>query len=246
MAENPNNQDPSMEDILASIRKIIDRDEKKEAAEAQGGESVGEGTSGEVLDLTEVVDDNRSGEPPELTDVAEKTSRNPDIGEEGELNRAPEPARDGGEASAESTASPASGMDTDHEMACVQETEVPDENSAPHQSDSGYGSDVAEAVPEVVTDKSQEEPEETMSDDGLISSQARISAAAALGSLAKASDRDPLDGIPRGRPVEELVMEQLKPMLREWLDENLPTIVERIVEREVRYLSRRLENDDRT
>jgi cell pole-organizing protein PopZ len=40
-------------------------------------------------------------------------------------------------------------------------------------------------------------------------------------------------------------MEQLKPMLSTWLDEHLPAIVERIVEREVRYLSRRLESDDR-
>jgi hypothetical protein len=49
--------------------------------------------------------------------------------------------------------------------------------------------------------------------------------------------------VPRGRPVEDLVMELLRPMLRDWLDRNLPTIVERIVEREVRYLSRRRGDD---
>ena len=85
-----------------------------------------------------------------------------------------------------------------------------------------------------------------MSNDGLISDQTRDSAAAALGSLARASERDPLEAVPRGRAIEELVMEQLKPMLSDWLDQHLPSIVERIVEREVRYLSRRLEGDDRT
>ncbi len=40
-----------------------------------------------------------------------------------------------------------------------------------------------------------------------------------------------------GGSVEDLVMEALKPMLKGWLDTNLPNIVERIVEREVRKLS---------
>ena len=45
-----------------------------------------------------------------------------------------------------------------------------------------------------------------------------------------------------GRPLEELVMEQLTPMLGRWLDEHLPAIVERVVERELRALARRLED----
>ena len=45
-----------------------------------------------------------------------------------------------------------------------------------------------------------------------------------------------------GRPLEELVMEQLTPMLGRWLDEHLPAIVERVVECELRALARRLED----
>ena len=77
------------------------------------------------------------------------------------------------------------------------------------------------------------------SDERLMSQTAATSAASALSSLVQASDPDPLRDVPKGRPVEDLAMELLKPMLREWLDEHLPAIVERIVEREVRYLSRR-------
>lgn len=39
-----------------------------------------------------------------------------------------------------------------------------------------------------------------------------------------------------GSSVEDLVMEALKPMLKQWLDTNLPTIVERIVEKEIKKL----------
>lgn len=38
--------------------------------------------------------------------------------------------------------------------------------------------------------------------------------------------------------LEGLVRELLKPMLREWLDANLPTLVERIVAREVERITR--------
>lgn len=40
-----------------------------------------------------------------------------------------------------------------------------------------------------------------------------------------------------GATVEDLVMEAMKPMLKSWLDENLTTLVERIVEKEVKKLS---------
>ena len=42
-----------------------------------------------------------------------------------------------------------------------------------------------------------------------------------------------------GKTVEDLVKEMLRPMLKEWLDRNLPPIVERYVEREIVRLTRR-------
>ncbi len=46
-----------------------------------------------------------------------------------------------------------------------------------------------------------------------------------------------LDG--NGKTVEDLVKEMLRPMLQEWLDRNLPPMVERYVEREILRLTRR-------
>ncbi|MEJ0009072.1 MAG: DUF2497 domain-containing protein [Alphaproteobacteria bacterium] len=41
-----------------------------------------------------------------------------------------------------------------------------------------------------------------------------------------------------GNTVEDLVLEVLRPMLKQWLDANLTGIVERLVEREIRKLTR--------
>lgn len=53
-----------------------------------------------------------------------------------------------------------------------------------------------------------------------------------------AADPGPVVGT-GGKTVEELVKETLRPMLKEWLDQNLPKLVERYVEREIVRLTRR-------
>jgi cell pole-organizing protein PopZ len=42
-----------------------------------------------------------------------------------------------------------------------------------------------------------------------------------------------------GRTLEDVVRELLRPLLKEWLDENLPAIVEEKVQAEVERISRR-------
>lgn len=42
-----------------------------------------------------------------------------------------------------------------------------------------------------------------------------------------------------GKTIEDMVKEMLRPMLKEWLDKNLPPMVERFVEREIVRLTRR-------
>jgi cell pole-organizing protein PopZ len=41
-----------------------------------------------------------------------------------------------------------------------------------------------------------------------------------------------------GMTVEAMIREMLKPMLKDWLDENLPALVERVVEKEIARISR--------
>ena len=50
-----------------------------------------------------------------------------------------------------------------------------------------------------------------------------------------------LDGLSMAGPgmtIEALVRDMLRPMLKEWLDENLPSVVERMVEKEIARVSR--------
>jgi uncharacterized protein len=44
-----------------------------------------------------------------------------------------------------------------------------------------------------------------------------------------------------GLTIEAMMREMLRPMLKEWLDEHLPTVVERMVEREITRISRGVE-----
>jgi cell pole-organizing protein PopZ len=40
------------------------------------------------------------------------------------------------------------------------------------------------------------------------------------------------------RTLEDLVAEMLRPMLKEWLDDNLPSLVERLVQEEIQRVAR--------
>ena len=41
---------------------------------------------------------------------------------------------------------------------------------------------------------------------------------------------------PKNNAIEELVIEMMKPQLKKWLDENLPKLVQELVEKEIRRL----------
>ena len=69
--------------------------------------------------------------------------------------------------------------------------------------------------------------------DNLVGDHASTLAATAFGSLSSALLM-PKDG----RTLEDVVRELLKPLLKEWLDQNLPRIVETKVEEEVHRIAR--------
>ncbi|KGM32560.1 DUF2497 domain-containing protein, partial [Inquilinus limosus] len=60
------------------------------------------------------------------------------------------------------------------------------------------------------------------------------SASAALAALARLNAAAPPPAaVHKSQTVDDLVRELLRPMLKEWLDANLPRLVEQAVEREV-------------
>ena len=88
-------------------------------------------------------------------------------------------------------------------------------------------------------------PVMAMPEDALASNDTIVKSSAALDALRHMPAADmpamPVSGLGfrSGTTIEALVLEGLKPLLKEWLDANLPGMVERLVEREIKRLSAR-------
>ena len=79
-------------------------------------------------------------------------------------------------------------------------------------------------------------PAPAFAEEPLVGSYAAEASAGHFGALARTI------AMPKeGRTLEDLVREMLKPMLRDWLDQNLSAIVEARVQAEVERISRRQE-----
>lgn len=76
------------------------------------------------------------------------------------------------------------------------------------------------------------EPEPEVDEEPLVSSMARASVQSAFGQLSHTVLAA------NAKTLDDLVKEMLRPMLRAWLDENLPVIVERLVRAEIERVSR--------
>ncbi len=216
MSEADSQSEPSMEEILASIRRIIsDDDEKDEAQEDSAAEETAESEAAEaeaaaepepeaepeadeeaaaseeedVLDLTEVVQEE------EASDAAES-----------------EPADDEVEL-----------IDTDDEgEAAVAEADMA-ADAAP-----------AEPVPAPAL--------ETI--DSLLAPATVAAATTSLAEVARqaGSGRDQGHLLGGGRSLEDVVRDALMPELKVWLDNNLAALVERIVREEIKKMVRRIED----
>ena len=82
----------------------------------------------------------------------------------------------------------------------------------------------------------------------LVSPPAASAAAAALSSLASTVEIERLASAPPmtatfigngARTLEDMAMELMKPLLKEWLDKNLPPIVDRLVQKEIERISKK-------
>jgi cell pole-organizing protein PopZ len=244
MIDPKTQQEPSMEEILASIRKIISdedtedvnagEDGVKEAPEAPEVEVAPEAAKAtpeagaaddEILDLTEVVETAKlEGEvaspAPEVTSaesvapVADEPVASPE--------EAPvaEPALD----------NEAQAAGTEPEPADEPGEEVAAVDAAKNEA---LGDDGA------LADRGL--------DDGYLSEGAASASTATLKELAQALNQqaETADRVAIGSPnltLEEIVRDLLRPMLREWLDENLHTLVERAVRREIERMVRKAED----
>jgi len=69
-------------------------------------------------------------------------------------------------------------------------------------------------------------------DDALVTGASRVAATNAFQTLSRTVL------LTNGRTLDDIVAEMMRPMLKEWLDENLPSIVERLVRVEIERVAR--------
>ncbi len=183
-------QEPSMEEILASIRRIISEDSEGAPAGEPGD------------DPPSAADD----EPSTGDNVLELTEM---VGEDGEVVSLKD----------EAMAEPAD--------AAPDEAAVPEAEAAPEAAPEEPAP--AEASEEVAFAETDEAEDRLMSDDRA------TAAAAAVTDLLGAVHKDPAEAPRLGdaRTVEDIARELMRPVLKQWLDENLPGMVERIVRSEI-------------
>lgn len=192
MSTDKNDQEPSMEEILSSIRRIIADDQDEEGggakpaaapAKAKAAKPTQSPAEEDVLDLTQVVD---AGEA--------KPATPPALGAD------------------------ASELDLELEE---DDDDEPTPAAAPPKPPA--------AAPRRI-------------EEGLVSAPTASASTNAFARLAKAaaSSEQPSRGF-GDKTVEAFLTDLLKPMLKDWLDQNLEGVVERVVEQEVKKLARRAE-----
>lgn len=205
MADSKPEQEPSIEEILASIRQIISDDDGAPAQPAVPAPAPEPAPEPEA-----VPEPVAEPEPDEGDDILDLTS---DMQEEPDAPEEPEMSDD------------EAVEDFEIALAEIQESLTQDDD-----------------LP--VDDEPEDEMMAADDDfDDIISKEVE---SAALTSMAKLASGMPVSkpvATPRhydGVTLEDIVRDLLHPMLREWMDDNLPPMVERIVQKEMEKLSRRL------
>jgi cell pole-organizing protein PopZ len=183
MSGENSSKDPSLDEILATIRKIISEDEPRQVGSKQtttpsstGQQpAVAAASAGgnEVLLLTDLIEEPKAAQTGPSAQAAK-----------------PSPEGRGG------AVVPTSAASSDRSLIAVEVA--------------GVASSAFERLSKVVQE-----------------------------SLVEQSAPDPGPTIGNGKTLEGLVTEMLRPMLKQWFDRNLPSIVERHVEREIDRLTRR-------
>jgi cell pole-organizing protein PopZ len=265
LADQKGQQEPSMEEILASIRKIISEDDEAEKDNAETpkappGESAQSSQRADdgVLELTEMVESPAALRP--VSAVIPSTPAAPkdedsiailaELEDSGELDQ---PEDDGHDASVESVMAAVRRMGTENDTDEVAAEAAEDEADAAIDLVDGGGPDLTDdpAPFAIEPDPRPDDPDDDWDNDrNIITDSAATAASAALAELAGAlgENRPRTDAgaaLSLGgsnRTVEDLVREMLRPMLREWLAANLPDLVQRLVRKEIKEMVRRSED----
>ncbi|MHB0707112.1 Hypothetical protein HVPorG_01847 [Roseomonas mucosa] len=212
-SQGPAGQDPNMEDILASIRRILNEDEPTAAAPAAPGAAAMPGTAA----LSPHPAPHMTPRPAPQVPAAFPPAR-------GETAALP--------GSTPLTSSPA-----------PQHADDPSEEAPPAPGPAPASA----AEPLTLTEAMMVAPEAPSgpppvapspdavpSNGSLLAPSTAAAAAAALSELARAVAAEQKSVISRNGPsIEDVVREEVRPLVKNWLDAHLPGMVERMVRAEI-------------
>ena len=216
-----------MEEILSSIRRIIADEESDDGSpgddELGAAEAQSEALDDDADTLAREDDEDVADEDVlELTKVVRESGEVIDL--QGERSSADD-AMDDDEARGEDEA-----RDDDD-----QPLELAPVDHAPQREPAGAGWDHIQRKDQVVHSEHARAAE-------LMSATTASVAGGAFAKLSQALQRTPEEesvADSSGRTVEQFIEDIARPMLKEWLDENLPAIVERLVQKEIQKISHR-------
>lgn len=200
-------QDPSMEEILASIRRILSEDESSAATAeppphadpADHGHAAGEIETASVAPADDILDLDPGMLVTPAAEVPKAAAPAPDPFDD--LPDPPPP-------SPEPVAALPTEITPSHDATDAMEPDLNapfaeplmDHHAAPH----------------------------------LVAPEAAAAAAESVGSLMRTLAAERATAVHRGGPtIEDLVREEVRPLLKDWLDTHLPPMVERLVRAEI-------------
>jgi cell pole-organizing protein PopZ len=195
-AANPKTQEPSMEEILASIRRII-------ADDQDGGKAAPSATlqqPARAAPQPPAAPARREEEVLDLAEVATPVGR-----------RGPS-------------------LDLDQDDIDYREAREMDFDALEAEDDPGMGA--APEPPSQPRFEPESQPQPQPFHERLISTSTDSTVTGSFNMLAHTVLTQ------NARTLEDLVKEMLKPMLKTWLDDNLPTLVERLVRAEIERVTR--------
>jgi len=220
MSDAKSPSDLSMDEILTAIRRIIADDEQSSAAAGSGKAAAGSGETTAAASTASVA----SGPPAAPAVGSARTAAEDDVleltealNDDGTVRRL---APIGG------SAPYMAGASREPPVATAAEPE-PEQQAKPEPEPASR----EPASPSLAAVAAQ-------SEDRLVSEVTSLAAAAAFARLASAPRTHRETPMVGDKPLDEIVQELLRPLLQTWLDENLPQIVERLVQAEIDRIGR--------
>ena len=210
--------EPSMEAILASIRNILaENEEDSSESSAEKETSVAQETLSANTEQQENTSPSQTEEPEEVFDSSEKESLSSDVQKD-------------------EVAETVMNLTADMIVDSPAEEQEEEDDFKPEP--------VIPQKPmkeETLTDLIKETAERQIEDDLLLAEPTVMAATESLSHLRDIAAEKQLSLGNGALTIETIVRETIKPYLKEWLDAHLPEIVERVVRKEVAHIMDRLD-----